>query len=99
MSSPTDIRGVVYPSQAAAGRALGVTATTVHQAVQNGFLEFVGLGLKNRIGKPRHMNGRDFPSLAEAGRQLGVSPGTVARAIKAGRTEVYPSKRKAGVGA
>lgn len=42
MCKPITVRGVEYPSRAAAARAFGVTPGAIYHAVRNGREDFVG---------------------------------------------------------
>lgn len=91
---PTLIRGTVYPSQAAAARAIGVHHATVHQALERGKPDGIGAGLIGRPGIPCYINGKSWPSRAAAARAIGVRPASIGKALEAGRTVV----RVGGVG-
>lgn len=90
---PTKIRGVIYPSQAAAARALGVSQTTVFHAIEAGREDQVGLGRPGAPPKPCYMNGRRWPSIRAAAAALGVSKTAISRARRQGRLEVRAKER------
>lgn len=85
---PTTIRGVTYPSQRAAALALGLHPQTIHQALERGTVDNVGLGKRGRPGSPCYINGQRWPSQRCAARALGVRPAAIARALAQGRTYV-----------
>jgi hypothetical protein len=63
------IRGVHYPTQAAAARALGVSRQTVTSAVKAGRTEFIGLGYApgaHRAPQPITVDGVQYRSLTAA---------------------------------
>lgn len=79
-----EIRGVTYPSFAAAGRAHGVHANTVRAAYHKGTLHRVGSG---RVGpEPMRVQiaGRVFDDVNVAAAHFGVQPMTVYAAISDG---------------
>lgn len=84
--TPILIRGIRYPSMAAAARKLGVSSTTVFNALERGTLDRVGLGIPayktNSI--PVTIRGVTYASQCEAARQLGVKQNTIALAYKRG---------------
>jgi len=88
---PTTIRGVTYPSMAAAARALRLHPQTIFQAAERGTLDNVGLGIKGAPGSPCYMNGKRWPSQSKAARVLNVRPATISRALSEGRTYVRPN--------
>lgn len=81
---PTTVRGVVYPSQCAAARALGVRQTTVNKAARIGTLDNLGTGLPN-YRKPITVNGVEYPSTRHAERAHGIVNGLLARAVRDGK--------------
>lgn len=73
-ATPVVIRGVQYPSQTSAARALGVPQSAVYQALERGTLDGVGLG-RNHHSKLRMMvDGVEFESIADAAREIGMRP-------------------------
>lgn len=94
-ANPTIIRGTLYPSQRAAAAALGVHVATVHQALERGRADFVGLAIKGRPGRPCYINGKRWPSQAACARALGVRPATISRALGEGRTTVRTGAARA----
>ena len=84
---PVTIRGVAYPSQSAAARALGVTPTTVWKALESGRLDTVGVRdwkcLRGRPwpNAPRKVsvNGVAFTSMSKAARAVKMHPETFRR--------------------
>lgn len=97
--SPTLIRGVLYPSQSAAARALGVSQSTINQALERGTQDHVGQGRRWRSGaplRPCYINGHRWPSRTAAANALGVSRAAISHAIAAGRTTVRPGRACGG---
>jgi hypothetical protein len=84
-SCPVRIRGVLYPSQRAAARALGVTEKTIRNALDAGRIDDTGLGVRRggRPGKPCTFLGKRYASMHEAARATGYSVATVSKAVKA----------------
>lgn len=84
-ANPVRIRGVHYPSQAAAARALGVSGFTISNALDEGRIDRVGLGLTSpgTPGKPCWYRGKRYPSRTAAARACGVSVAAVSKAVKA----------------
>ena len=83
--NPVRIRGVDYPSQAAAARALGVSASTIGMALAVGRPDAAGLGSVfggGRPGKPCWYRGQRYPSRTAAARACGVSVAAVSKAVK-----------------
>ena len=70
---PVKIRGVVYPTQRAAAKALGVSPQTVHHALERGTEDNIGLGRQNNNARPVTIDGVTYRSRAEAARRLGIS--------------------------
>ncbi len=79
----TIIRGVEYPSMAAAARALGVHRSVVWRAAERGTLDRVGFGDK----VPVTIDGITYPSLSEAGRALGITRQAVASRVRWGTAQ------------
>lgn len=87
MTNPVRIRGVDYPSQVAAARALGVHPTTLQQALCRGKQDGVGLGLRpagGRPGNPVTIRGVWYPSQQAAATALGVTREAITLAIRRG---------------
>lgn len=89
-STPTLIRGQLYPSQSAAARALGVHPSTVCNALERGTADKIGLAQKGRPGEPCYLNGRLWPSRAAAARALGVSTSAISQALRRPNRYVRP---------
>lgn len=87
---PTLIRGQLYPSQAAAARALKLHPATIQNALERGAIDQVGSGLPGRKGRRCYMNGKLWPSQSAAARALGVRRASICKALDAGRTYVRP---------
>jgi DNA-binding transcriptional LysR family regulator len=91
-AQPCRIRGVVYPSQTEAARAIGVHVTTISNALRDGREDRVGIKL-DIIGTeapppyldvrliPTWVGGRRFRSRSAAARALGISPQCLAMRI------------------
>lgn len=71
-ATPVRIRGVDYPSQAAAAKALGLSHHTIYSALERGTIDHVGRGQgwKRRYIR---LGGVLYRSIAEAGRAYGRS--------------------------
>jgi len=80
----TIIRGVEYPSMAAAARALGVNRVAVWQAAERGWLDGVGTGMKRT---PVTIDGITYPSLSDAGKALGITRQAVASRVRWGTAQ------------
>ena len=79
---PTLIRGVLYPSQGAAARALGVHYTTVAKAMEEGTLDRVGLNPKGRrIGQPVEIDGVHYRSIRQASKATGIPKWKIAKGV------------------
>lgn len=90
---PTLIRGVLYPSQVAASRALNVSQGMISHALDQGRLDQVGLQPRRaRKANPIYMNGRQWPSYRAAAQGLNVTLPAIYRAKAQGRTYVRPGK-------
>lgn len=94
MKNPVMIRGVLYESQAAAGRALGVSQTTIYRGLDEGNIDSVGLGRNCYPPLPVTVNGVTHGSINIAARAMGISSGALSGLIfrrrKAGiRKDVY----------
>lgn len=86
-STPVSIRGVIYPSSAAAARAIGVHAGTISGALSRGTVDNVGTGTNTLRKKPVICDGRKYGSIAEFAAFVGVSAKQMsARLTKASRT-------------
>ena len=68
---PVQIRGVVYPSQLAAGKALGVNQRTISRALDEGWLDRVGLIKRRPVSVT--IDGVCYPSMQSAARGSGMS--------------------------
>jgi hypothetical protein len=94
--TPVTIRGVTYPSIAAASRAFGIERTTVSKAKRYGRLDQVGIGtgkyprVQDRPGygaKPIRLAGMNFPSRRALCRYLDKSDSYVHEMMRLGRYE------------
>lgn len=82
MSNIVRIRGVDYPSQAAAARTLGVSYTHVCRALDRGDADSIGISRFKSVT----IKGVEYPTASAAARALGVTPGTVVKAVQRGTT-------------
>jgi hypothetical protein len=79
---PVRIRGTVYPSVAAAARAVGVNRVTIDRALDEGWIDDVGI-LRRKGGHPGTpclYRGRHYPSVTAAAMACGVSKAAVSAA-------------------
>lgn len=81
----TVIRGVTYPSQAAAARALGVNERAIVSALDRGTVDNVGLGRNCHSKRPVLLDGVKYDSIADAARSIGMQPQLLARKLRNGR--------------
>lgn len=79
---PTTIRGVTYPSRAAAARAVGVTRQAVTGGIKADRLDQVGAPYPQ--AKPFEMHGVSFPTRAAASMALGQSRNYVSYVLRHG---------------
>lgn len=77
---PTRYRGVVYPSQRALARHLGVHDATVYSALRRGTVDNIGAG-RGPAKRPCELDGVTYPSIRAAARALGVNPGAIHRRL------------------
>jgi len=70
--NPCRVRGVLYPSQTAAARALGVTKTTVGMALNRGAIDTIGLGKNSTLRTPIRVGGKSYRSQYEAASAHGI---------------------------
>ena len=97
--NPVEIRGIQYPSQAAAARHLGISAQAVGSALDRGKLDGVGLGrnaltrCKITLVSKEYPEGKVFASIADCARYLGIKPVNLhslrCRARKEGRSHAF----------
>src|SRR5215468_11782725 len=86
---PCTIRGVAYPSHAAAAAALGLTRQRVHQLAAQ-----TPNGRKIRTaGKPVTIDGVTYLSMAEAAGALGVSYWVARYLVRSGTAAARRGKR------
>lgn len=81
---PVRIRGVVYPSMAAAARAFGLSITPIQSALDSGRIDEIGIVFR-KGGRPRApclYRGKAYPSVTDAARSCGVSKSAVSKANK-----------------
>lgn len=92
---PVVIRGKKYPSQAAAGRALGIPASAIGIALDRGTIDNAGLGRNYKRLHPIILNGVFYESITEACEGLeGIKPESIRRDIssalkKGNRTVIH----------
>lgn len=81
---PVRIRGVVYPSIAAAARETGVCRATIERALDDGRIDEIGITLRKvgRRCKPCVYRGQSYPSVTAAAAAHGVSKASVSQANK-----------------
>ncbi len=94
--NPVEIRGVLYRSQSAACRALGIHPSTLQRALEEGRLDTVGLW--GRAGKPKRTvlpDGRSFESRAAAAKSLGICITSLDRRIRQMEEELNEHWKKA----
>jgi biotin operon repressor len=88
------IHGREYPSQAAAGKALGVSRHAIWLAIEQGREATVGTRTKPTLCKPCTINGTRYASRTEAAEALGVSVCAISVALGRGRHQVRPQGGK-----
>lgn len=79
---PVRIRGTVYPSVAAAARAVGVSRVTIDRALDEGWIDQIGI-IRRKGGqpcKPCIYRGERYPSVTAAAEAHGVSKSAVSAA-------------------
>lgn len=69
---PVEIRGITYPSASAAARELGVAASTVRCALENGNTDGVGLGRNWSRKIPCTVDGVEYESRSDAARAVDI---------------------------
>jgi molybdenum-dependent DNA-binding transcriptional regulator ModE len=75
---PITIRGVEYPSRAAAARALGITYESLRRAMQEDRLDTVGLKPRGKNhGRRVRVDGKRYPSIWAASKATGIPYGTL----------------------
>jgi len=86
MTKPLKIRGVTYPSQYAAAKALGVNPSTIRAAVVRGTLATVGMGKAGMTARamPIRIRGKVYKNAATAALAFGVTRACVYRHLAAG---------------
>lgn len=89
LKNPVMIRGVLYESQAAAGRSLGVSKSTIFRGLDEGNIDIVGLGRNCYPPLPVTVNGVTHRSINVAARSMGISNGALSGLIF--------RRRKAGI--
>lgn len=98
LPKPITIRGVTYPSRAAAAQVLGIQVEGLYDAIRRGTVQNAGLGQGKAKCIPITIRGVTYPSYAEAARALGVSPSSVQQAVKYGYEQrVGLGREKKGV--
>jgi hypothetical protein len=79
---PVRIRGTVYPSMIAAARAMNVHCKTISRALDEGWIDDVGIVRRKggHPGTPCVYRGRRYPSVTAAAQACGVSKSAVSAA-------------------
>jgi hypothetical protein len=97
MSVPIRIRGVLYPSIIAAARAMRSSRATIDRALDEGWIDEVGLPHRRggRPPKPCVYRGSHYPSQSAAAKACGVSPPAVARAVAYAKANPMAERRAA----
>lgn len=84
MNVPVRIRGTVYPSMKAAARALRASTITIDRALDEGWIDEVGLPHR-RGGRPCNpcvYRGNRYPSQHAAAKACGVTQSAVSQALR-----------------
>ena len=91
MTNPVRLRGIDFPSQAAAARELGISTYRVHRAL-NLRGDFDVDYVSPRRAKPIHYRGHVFPSQQAMARITGISQGCIWSWLKHGKdlNEISP---------
>lgn len=84
MPSEVTIRGITYPSHTAAGKAIGVTRSSITAAVKRKTLATVGQKNRGHAGKPVEIGEFKFPTRAACDAYLGASQGYTANVLRRG---------------
>lgn len=89
--APVRIRKRLYPSAAAAAKALNVTESTVTQMLARGRADYIGLGrsrkhsqqptTNTRCMKPLRIGAHSWPSRRAAAADLGIRPDTLGKLL------------------
>lgn len=82
---PVTVRGVSYPSQAAAAEALGVAPSAIHGALERGTMDSVGLGRNRHNLVPMQIGDKVYPSAVEAAKATGVNVKTLRQYVAKAR--------------
>lgn len=85
---PVTVRGVLYPSQAAAARALGICRQGITQALQIGDINKVGLRPYTHKSKPITVNGVRYLSIQKAAKATNTPYSTLQSRVTAGKYKV-----------
>ncbi len=78
----TEIRGQIFPSQAAAARHFNLNPVTIHHAIERGTVDDVGLGLNYRRKMPVWRDGVRYESQAALARDTRANPDVVQGLIR-----------------
>lgn len=81
---PITIRGVEYPSQHAAAKAVGVSPVAIHKAKIAGRLDTVGLKPARTEAVPVSVRGEVYRSQYAAAKALNLSKTTIYNALERG---------------
>lgn len=91
---PILIRGVLYPSQCAAARALGVSHRTVYSALERGSLDFVGCGRNYHNKKRTTIEGVTYPTMKAAAHAQGWPEHIITTAKRKALTKPFTLRGK-----
>jgi hypothetical protein len=91
--SPTLIRGVEYPSQTAAARALGIAQSGICKHLDRGTIDTTGLGRVTPPGRSVTIGGTQYTSIAQAARSTGQTRDVIKWAMRKPVTQMPNSQR------
>jgi hypothetical protein len=85
-AKPVTIRGVTYESIHAAAREIGVSYSTIQNAIKRSTLDYAGLGYREygNNAKSVRIRGVTYPSQVIAAQVLGIKQSGINRAIRRG---------------
>lgn len=78
------VDGVIYPSIAAASRAIGVSYAKIYEALRGRPKPQTAKNTLNRDRRPVTIRGVTYPSVAAAAKAFGVTASYISHAIKRG---------------
>lgn len=82
--TPITIRGVTYPSQSAAARALDISQSNLTAMLRAGTIDNAGKG-RNLHSQKIMLDGKEYASMSHAADELDVNPTTVRTAVQTAR--------------